>query len=177
MPAFGDAAALVLPAAPGDTAGAGADPEPLTAQTDTKREQTPGEMLLSWPSWASEPRKHRPTLWAPSMAPFLPFLVLPIVMAPARSMPLSELPKSGKELGPTGIRFSNSHPAVLESSANPKLPMSHAPLAPKIFRHPSGAGALALPRLLPTIEGNPNLGTARSPRTPPLSPLSAEHLK
>lgn len=89
MPAFGDAAALVLPAAPGDTAGAGADPEPLTAQTDTKREQTPGEMLLSWPSCASEPRNHKPTLWAPSMAPFLPFLVLPIVMAPARCRSVS----------------------------------------------------------------------------------------
>lgn len=172
MPAFGDAAALVLAAAPGDTAGAGADPEPLTAQIDSKREQTSGGLLLSWPSCASEPRNHKPTLWAPSMAPFLPFLILPILMAPARCR--SELPKSGKELGPTGIRFSDSHPAVWSRPPTRNCPCRTPPLRRKFF---AIRLALALPRLLPTIEGNPNLGTARSPRTPPLSPLSAEHLK
>ncbi|KAH8706500.1 hypothetical protein BGZ61DRAFT_221862 [Ilyonectria robusta] len=173
MPAFGDAAALVLPAAPGDTAGAGADPEPLTAQTDTKREQTPGKALSSWPSGASEPRNDKPALWAPSMARFLPFLLLPIVMAPARCRSVS-FPKVERSLDQLGDASQILTRRFWSRPPTRNYPRRTPPLGRKFF---AIRLALALPRLLPTIEGNPNLGTARSPQTPPLSPLSAEHLK
>ncbi|KAH6983117.1 hypothetical protein BKA56DRAFT_340917 [Ilyonectria sp. MPI-CAGE-AT-0026] len=91
-------------------------------------------------------------------------------------MPLSELPKSGKELGPAGRRFSNSHPAVLESSANPKLPTSHVArppwaenFSPSVWRWRSRAYCLQL-KAIP-------ISAPLEAQTPPLSPLSAEHLK
>lgn len=132
-------------------------------------------MLLSWPSYVSEPRNHKTALWAPSMARFLPFLLLPIVMAPARCRPVS-FPKVERSLDQLGDVSQILTRRFWSRPPTRNYPRRTPPLGRKFFAIRL-ALALALPRLLPTIEGNPNLGTARSPQPPPLSPLSVKHLK